>query len=303
MSSAAVEQTPRGGAEFHSLAPTAATPLLADPTLALLAEILDDLERTKNANANRLRQLTRAATDKDGEERGFGLDESHPDVARLAGIVAALATLEKEATKNLERAMRKHPLGPWAKAQKGVGDKQIARLLAAIGDPYWNILHDRPRTVSELWAYSGLHVLPGGQGLRDTQGSTAAGDQTCDPADRTLNDDHSQFVGGVAAKRRKGQRCNWSTNAKTRAYLIAESCVKQRAASCKTDDGTVHIDDCGCSPYRRVYDARRVRTRDTHPEWTDGHSHNDAMRVASKELLKDLWREAKRLTDESEATP
>ena len=29
-------------------------------------------------------------------------------------------------------------------------------------------------------------------------------------------------------------------------------------------------------------------------EWTPGHSLNDAMRVASKRLLCDLWREARR---------
>ena len=43
-----------------------------------------------------------------------------------------------------------------------------------------------------------------------------------------------------------------------------------------------------------VIDQRRQRTATTHPEWTPGHSLNDAMRVASKRLLRDLWREARR---------
>jgi hypothetical protein len=45
---------------------------------------------------------------------------------------------------------------------------------------------------------------------------------------------------------------------------------------------------------------RREHTATTHPEWTKGHSHNDAMRVASKAILRDLWREAKRI---HEGTP
>ena len=103
---------------------------------------------------------------------------------------------------------------------------------------------------------------------------------------------------GIAAKRRKGERANWSTKAKTRAYLIAESCLKQIVKPCHAAalDGrwlAVHYDDCGCSPYRVAYDRRRMHTATSHPDWTDGHSHQDALRVASKEVLKDLWRAAR----------
>jgi len=213
--------------------------LLADPFLALAADVLDDAERTHIANANRLRQLTRSATDKDGEERGFGLDESHPDVARLAALVGLLAKVEHDATLNLQRHMRRHPLGPWCKAQHGIGEKQAARLLAAIGDPYWNTLYDRPRTVSELWAYCGYK--PG-------------------------------------QKRQKGVKSNWSSTAKMRAYLIAEKVMM-----------------LGHPIYRPLYDARRDHTALTNPEWSKGHSHNDALRIVAKEILADLWREAKRI--------
>ena len=71
--------------------------------------------------------------------------------------------------------------------------------------------------------------------------------------------------------------------------------MKQLDASCKTDTGIAeHVEGCGCSPYRVVIDQRRQRTATTHPEWTPGHSLNDAMRVASKRLLRDLWRESRR---------
>lgn len=249
--------------------PTSAT-RLADPFLYLQAQVLDDLERTRIANENRLRQLTRNIEDSDGEERGFGLDESHPDVARLAGIVAALAALEHGAELNLKRALRAHPLGPWVKGTVGVGDKQGARLLAAIGDPYWNTLYDRPRTVSELWAFSGLHVLPGDHPISDAQRVRVAGDHSSD-ADQRNPDTHRPVV-GVAAKRRKGQKSNWSGTAKMRAYLVATSCIKHAS-----------------SPYRAVYDARRAHALTTHADWSLGHSHNDALRIVSKAILKDLW--------------
>nr|WP_159080849.1 Hint domain-containing protein [Nocardia suismassiliense] len=115
--------------------------------------MVDDLESVRIANANRVRQLTRTATDKDGEERGFGLTVEHPEVSKLMLTVEALEAAEHDAVLNLRRAVRRHPLAPFQKRHKGIGEKQLARLLATIGDPYWNDLHQRPRTVSELWAY------------------------------------------------------------------------------------------------------------------------------------------------------
>lgn len=226
----------------------------------MAAQVVDDLERTRIANENRLRQMTRDETDSDGEERGLGLTTDHPDVARLAGVVDGLVALEHQAVLGLQRAMRRHPLGPWVKEQQGVGEKQAARLLAVIGDPYWNTLHDRPRTVSELWAYCGLHVVPAGgdHGATATHGSA------------------------VAARRVKGKKANWSNDAKTRAYLVAVSCMKSPG-----------------SPYRDVYLDRRAHTLVTQPDWTSGHSHNDALRITSKAILRDLWSAARDLHEEA----
>lgn len=304
---------------------------LHDPLLGLAADVLDDLERVRIANENRLRQLTRTETDVDGEDRGFGLDESHPDVARLAALVAALAKAEHDAELQLCRQMRAHPLGPWVKSTIGVGEKQAARLLAAIGDPYWNDLHDRPRTVSELWAYSGYHVLRTGQGRHDAHdghagaGPTPVGHSSDDshlrvadgPQLRTGQGDHghhSTSAGaagsdldqvrfdvqsssvGVAATPRRGQRANWSADAKMRAHLIAVSCLK-------TTD----------SPYRPVYDAGREKYAGAvHPAecrrcgpsgspapagspLSAGHQHARAIRLMAKAILRDLWIEARRL--------
>lgn len=243
--------------------------------LRFQAEVLDDLEGLRIANENRFRQLMRPVDelDADGHGRGLGLTHEDPSVAALSALLDRIKELEHTAVLELQRAVRRHPLHPWIKEQRGIGEKQCARLLAAIGDPYWNDLHDRPRTVSELWAYCGYHTLP-------TSGHGGT-------------EDHAAGAGGggynVAAKRAKGQRANWSATAKMRAYLIAESVVKSGG------------------PWREVYDKRKAATADNvhmvpcircgpsgNPalpgsDWSAGHRHADALRITAKEILKGLW--------------
>lgn len=264
------------------------------PLLALLADALDDIERTRIANENRLRQLTRDQADSDGEERGFGLTLDQPQVAALADVVEALGKLEHQSTLNLQRAVRKHPLGPWVKATVGVGEKQGARLLAAIGDPYWNTLHDRPRLVSELWAYCGLHVHLAVQSMRANQQAADGGGKQGDPGQSTP-ELHSALA-GVAPTRARGQRANWSTTAKTRAYLVAESCIKQARSPYRAvyDDGRKkYADATHTAPCRRCGPSGKPAAVGT--PLSAGHQHGRAMRLVSKEILKDLWRESKRL--------
>lgn len=231
---------------------------LADPFLALSSDIVDDLERTRIANENRLRQLIRSEADSDGEERGFGLTLDHPDVQNLRMLVDGLSVLEQQAVKQMSKRMKSDKLGPYVKGLKGVGDKQAARLIAVIGDPYINSSTGQPRTVSQLWAYCGLHVLD-----------------------------------GSAARRKKGVKANWSTTAKTRAYLISESMLRSgnREAYDKRRDhteGKLHDKNCvRCGPSGKP-------ALEGSP-WSAGHCHADALRYQSKELLKGLWRESRRL--------
>lgn len=230
-------------------------PILRDPVLGVLADVLDDLEAVKIANANRVATLTRVGADSDGVQRGHGLTLDNPEVAALVASVEMLTKAEHDAILNLQRAMRKHPLGPFVKATKGLGEKQAARLIASIGDPYWNDLHNRPRTVSELWAYCGL-----------------------DPRN------------GVARKRAKGERANWSADGKKRAWLIASKMVMVSGSAYRPlYDATkahyadaVHNADCvRCGPAGKPALAGSPIS--------DGHRHARALRAVSKELLKDLW--------------
>lgn len=246
-------------------------PVLVDPLLILSAQALDDLEATRIANENRLRSLRDV----------YGLAGSSQE-AEAAGLVDGLAKLEHQAELSLKRALRRHPLGPWVKRTVGVGEKQGARLLAAIGDPYWHPLHERPRLVSELWAYCGYHVLRAGGDLGQVRVGT------------------HHAAAGVAPARARGQRANWNADAKSRVWLIACSCIKQAT-----------------SPYRAVYDGGRERYAEAlhqvecrrcgpsgHPAATGtplsaGHQHARALRLVSKAILRDLWAEARELHNDN----
>lgn len=244
--------------DAHTHRRPASGPLLFDPYLCLISDSLDDIEALRIATENRVRSLTRSEADSDGELRGLGLDARSPEVATAMAMLDTMRSLEHEATKSIQRAVRKHPLHGWVKRSKGIGEKQAARLLAVIGDPYWNDLHERPRTVSELWAYAGYSV-----------------------------------IGGTAQRRHKGVKSNWNDKAKSRAFLMAQSCVKSGG------------------PYRDIYDDARERYADTvHPAdcvrcgpsgkpalagtpLSLGHQHARALRVVSKAILRDLWLEAR----------
>lgn len=278
---------PRNAAVDPSPPEPNATPLpiprsaQADALLLVLADALDDLERTRIANENRARALADA--------KGMGGTQAHD---QITGLVDALRTLEHGAELALKRALRQHPLGPWVKATVGVGEKQGARLLAAIGDPA-----DR-RTVSQLWAYCGYHVLRSDHCCSETQTTAVGSDTSSSDLGHTTAETHATPA-GVAPTRRKGQRANWNATAKMRAFLIAGSCVKQSA-----------------SPYRPVYDAGRAKYADAvhvvecrrcgpagrpapaGSPLSAGHQHARALRLVAKAVLRDLWVEARRLRNE-----
>jgi len=236
--------------------------------LAFVADLVDDLEATRIANENRLRHMTRDATDSDGGERGLGLDERDPAVATVAALVETLAGAEKTAVRLLEKEMKQHPLGPWVKAQKGIGLKQAARLLASVGDPYINEQTGQPRTVSQLWSYCGH----GDASRKPKKGMTQA----------------EAFALG-------------SPVAKMRLYLIACSIIKQMDSPLRK----VYDDRKAETEFRLHATECRRCGPSGHPAqpgspWSDGHRHADALRIVGKEVLRGLWLEGKRLHETAE---
>jgi hypothetical protein len=240
----------------------------AYPFLSAFAAQVDDLETLRVALANRHRLMVTPADeeDKDGLRRGLGLSMNNPEdavlLAPIAVSIKGVADLEDGAIKYLQKYMANGPWGAWLASPKtkGVGAKQLARLLGETGDPCWHSGENRPRKVSELWSYCGYSV-----------------------------------VEGAAPARRKGTQINWSTEARKRAWLIAGSCVKTG----------------GGSYYREVYDKSRAHYADAvhtavcvrcgpsgkpaqiDSPLNDGHKHGRALRAIAKELLRDLWVEAR----------
>ena len=69
---------------------------------------------------------------------------------------------------------------------------------------------------------------------------------------------------------------------------VGESLVKHQLLSkTKTESGLSEAK----GPYGRVFVARRAHCAEVHPDWKNGHLNNDAKRVMTKAVLKDLWRE------------
>lgn len=271
--------------------------IMAPPVLSIASALLDDMERLRIANENRLRQLVRRGMDEEGEW-GLNLlpaeivlvegdnvvqrildaakvhvqmqEESlkkrimkpkywHPFVWEMALMLPPMIESNARATKNLQRTMEEHPLSSWIAGQKGLGLKQVGRLFAVIGDPYWNNLHDRPRLVSELWSYSGYGVTSK----------------------------------GLAPARARGVKSNWSDTARMRMRMISESTMKSGG------------------PYREVYDeAKEKYTTSVHEQkcvrcgpsgspaepgspLSKNHAHGRALRIVSKTILRDMWRQAR----------
>jgi hypothetical protein len=232
--------------------------------LNVLTGQIDDLEKTRIALGNRERILVTPADelDKDGIARGFGIPgDDMAILGPIRAVVVGLQELEAISVKEVERYMRNSPWRSWldSPASRGVGAKQLARLLGAIGDPYWHTGENRPRTVSQLWSYSGLAV-------RD----------------------------GQAPRRKRGEKSNWSENARKRTWLIANSCIKTTG------------------PFRDIYDMARDRYEDAVHEYecircgpagkpaqigsplSNGHRHARGLRAVGKAVQKAIWRESRR---------
>lgn len=231
-----------------------------DALLAILADALSDLEGVRVATENRLRTLTAEPKNEHDKARGWSADMR--EVRTMQHVVDALADLEHRATLDLQRAMRAHPLGPSMKRMRGIGEKQGARLLAAIGDPATRAIP------SQLWQYCG-HGAPSKRqrGVKAWWNPTAkmrvhlAAESAlqsgvrkldgCDDSDH-YDIDHRKAISPLGA-----------------VYLKARADWAERTDCPTCKDGI-------CA---------------------DGHKHNHALRMVAKAILLDLWREARMVAE------
>ena len=260
--------------------------------LRIFAECFADAQDVRIRIENRLRSGTIPA-----------------DVA--ADVLASQRHVEKLIGREMIRAFRKAApeVQAWTKETVGLGESTMARLLGVIGHP----VIARPHHWEET-----------GQRRSDAQ-SRCAGSSQPDPqeeAGQSLSDAHSSGAGpsrvlvadepylrnvaklwaycghgDPARRKRKGMDADdalalGSPQAKKLTWLLAVACIKQVGTG---PDRTGCDDQLGVvrrrSPYRDVYDARRIATDDR--DWTDGHKHADALRITGKTILRDLWRVAR----------
>lgn len=253
---------------------------LVDPRLSFLAKTVDEIELMRKTTENRLRVFTRDEPDSDGVVRGFGWAPDDPRLESMHRTLASVHTAERSAVLELERHMRASPFAGFLEASPGVAAKGLGRLLGAIKDPYvrpaqyfedGSVQPQRARMVSELWSYCGWVPF---------------------------------------RKRERGRVANWSSEAKMRSFVIAEAAIKLDGAPDKNGKPRAR------SPYRDVYDERKQSTQgrvhaveclpcgpkgkpaQSGDPWSDKHRHIDAVRIVAKELLRDLWLEARDLHGE-----
>ena len=183
-----------------------------------------------------------------------------PLILTSAATRAQWDTLRAEAEKEMRRLATQLPVYAFAKGVKGFGDLGLAVICAEAGIPLGDY-----RTVSGLWKRMGLAVINGERQRRKTDRAAAA--------------EH-----GYSPMRRAEV---WS--------ICSDSMFRHqwRAATDEQAGGPK-------GPYGEVYARRRLRTdprieatadlpAGDPAKWTKGRCHNDARRIMTKELLKDLW--------------
>jgi hypothetical protein len=184
-----------------------------------------------------------------------GAPKEHPDVLFSLALSMELEKTEAKAIKRLEWGMlNETPVGAWIKATPGLGLKSAGRFLGCVGDPRIRPLRGEPD------AETGKRPIIGWAPRTVSALWAYCGLDVRD---------------GKAPRRAKGTKGNWNAIARKRAYCMADPCIKNRK-----------------SPYRAVYDAARLKYAET--EISDGHKHNRAMRAVMKEIVKDLWINARR---------
>lgn len=217
----------------------------------------DDVEARAKA-CKEAEKIIKAAKEGEGEHDVVSLIVTSTEAAK------PFDAMRLAAEKEMRKIARKSPLWPWAEGIRGLGDLGLSVILAEAGDP------GKYSTVSKLWKRLGLAPIVKG--------------------DKTQAASSWRMKGGLNAE----DWTNAGYNPKRRAEIyscIDEPLFRQQSGNLDKETGEVTKE---AGPYRLVYDARRARTAETHPDWSKAQSHKDAMRIMTKQLIADLWSEWRR---------
>lgn len=238
------------------------------PDLALLhaqighfARQFADLQKSRIMTGNRI-----AALDRDGL--------GGPWAGPLEEAAKLQENIEKSIERQLARLVKRHPMAEFIEGAPGIGLGGFGRLLGITGPL------DRFATVSKLWKYLGLHVVKGEDGTGHAPKLKRGESMT-----------HTNCKGGHPSYCKPDCKTDHHPNCTPDGFGTAYN-PSGRVLCHQLGDSIVKV---GRGPYRLKYDERKAYTEAERPDWTQARRHNDAMRVAVKELVKHMWIEWRRV--------
>lgn len=227
--------------------------------------ITKDAPEAERAKANlRAARIYRAAVFgspviQDADAAVFAMVEQ--DMRLVAAGIAPYEEARASFELEMRRVARKLPVGPWMAEVRGLGELALGVIVGEAGDLACY------STVEKLWKRLGLAPY-GGLAASTWRSPIWRGGE---PA---LTADDWKAIGYAPQRRAEIYSC------------VGDPLFRAQTAA---KDGSRPS-----GPYRIAYDVRRVRTAETHPDWSKAHSHNDALRIMTKTLIFDLWSEWRR---------
>lgn len=325
MTATDVQQRPHESPDSHivrrSAAGSTSTNLDGFVELRVWAESYWDAQQYRIDLYNRL------GLKANGQPKKDGANVDIETASLLIGpVVAHEQHLQKMLVRTYRRVVSPSVIA-WQRDTFGVGDVLLARLLGQLGHPrvatpyHWEgptgervLVADPPyeRSLRQLWAYCGVGAPERRRKGMTQEDALALGNPRCktllwriacatmkcrpEPMKRSIADRYAVGPAVVADQSKRVPQAK----VLTADQRSSPHSSKERAAARHSPAGE---DLCAESlrarspamsrpatrPFRALYDQRRAHTTQTHPEWTDGHRHADALRILSKEILRDLW--------------
>lgn len=211
----------------------------------------------------------RLAVERGGEGHPDGGTQDTSALSALSPLILISASnrgpwvdLRSRVEKDMARLTRTLPVYDFAKSVRGFGDLGLACLVAEAGIPIGDY-----RTVSGLWKRMGLAVFDGKR------------QQKCRDKD-------------------EAERHGYSPKRRAEVWAFCSDSMFRAQWRGGDEDAGIVAGPIGV--YGEIYARRRLRTdprieatadlpATDRDKWTKGRCHNDARRVMSKALLRDLW--------------
>ena len=162
--------------------------------------------------------------------------------------------------KEMENLAELLPVAPWIETVPGLGMLGLATIIAETGD-----LSNYPN-VGMVWkrlGYAPYRGLAGSSWKRETWRN----------GQKALTKE--EWIANPFSGRRYALIHTISVWLKNKQWIGVK----------KTEDGVGKPN----GHYGEIYAARRAATAITHPDWSKGHAHMDALRVMMKDVLAELW--------------